>query len=248
MIWLKKARLAGHIVWGVTICAVVFPWSGHAARHRHIRRWSQRLLELCGVRLEVRELAPLARGRNDTGGERGFMVIANHISWLDIYLINAWQPVRFVAKSEIRNWPVIGWLCAKTGTFFIDRNRKRDARRMMHDLVEHMQHGDIVCVFPEGTTGDGRDVLPFHANLMQAPLHAGVPVQPVGLRYLDEQTGEWTPAPAYIGELTLLQSLDAILRAPPIRARLTVGEPLPTDERTRRELAELGSDAIRRLL
>jgi 1-acyl-sn-glycerol-3-phosphate acyltransferase len=246
VVWLKKARLAAHVVWGVTLCAAAFPWSNAETRQRHIRRWSHKLLGLCGVELDVSELAPLARG---DGGAAGLMVIANHISWLDVYLINAWHPVRFVAKSEIRSWPVIGWLCARTGTFFIDRNRKRDTRRMLHDLVECMQQGDIVCVFPEGTTGDGLDVLPFHANLMQAPLHAGVTVQPVGLRYLDATTGEWTPAPAYIGELTLLESLDAILRAPPMRARLTVGAPLPVGEdHTRREVAELGRNAIRDLL
>lgn len=254
MIWLKKARLAGHILWGVVICAVAFPWARPSTRERYIQRWSHQLLRLCGVELEVRALAPLARSVDHSANHseshaHGCMVISNHVSWIDIYVINAWQPMRFVAKSEIRQWPVIGWLCAKAGTFFIDRNRKRDTRRMMHALVERMQQGDIVCVFPEGTTGDGRDVLPFHANLMQAPLHAGVPVQPIGLRYLDVRTGEWTPIPAYVGDLTLLQTLDAILRAERLKVRLTIGAPLHIEEEhTRRELAELGREAIRELL
>jgi 1-acyl-sn-glycerol-3-phosphate acyltransferase len=246
MVWVRKVRMLFHIARGVIVCATVFPWISWETRRRLIREWSLKLLSICGIRLDVRERAPMARGLSGTGG---FMLIANHISWIDIYVLNAWYPVRFVAKSEIRAWPVIGWLCEKTGVLFIDRNKKRDALRMMQHLVERMQAGDVVCVFPEGTTSDGRGLLPFHANLMQAPVAAGVPVQPAGLRYVDAATGEWTGAPAYIDDITMWEAFESVLKSPPILARLTIGEPIvPAERTTRHELAELGSEAIRKLL
>lgn len=236
MIALRKLALCLHLLRGLLTCAVLFPWIGKASRQWHIRRWSRRLLRICGVDVEL--IGPVP----ETG--RGAMVVANHISWLDIFVMHSWEPSRFVAKSEIRDWPLIGWLCAQTGTLFIERGRKRDAHRVLHDITDCMLQGDRVCVFPEGTTTDGADVLPFHANLMQAPISAGLPVLPVALRYCDAATGERTVAPAYIGDLTLLQTLDAILQAPPITAQVAFGLPLQADECERRALAEQSREAV----
>jgi len=159
-------------------------------------------------------------------------------------VIHSWRPVRFVAKSEIRSWPVIGWLCEKTGTLFIERARKRDAHRMLHDITDVMLQGDLVGVFPEGTTTDGSDVLPFHANLMQAPISGGVPVLPMGLSYVDAATGKATLAPAYIGDLSLLDCLNAVLRAPRIKARLAIGPLLYPASDSRRELASSARQVV----
>lgn len=244
MIWLRKIALALHLLCGVVTCAVLFPWIGASARRWHIRRWSLRLLRLCGVRLELVGTVP---DHADVAGTHGAMVVCNHISWLDIFVIHCWHPARFVAKSEIRGWPVIGWLCAQTGTLFIERGRKRDAHRVLHDITDCMLQGDRVCVFPEGTTSDGAQVLPFHANLMQAPISGGLPVLPVGLAYLDAATRERTVAPAYIGELTLMQTLNAVLHAPPIVARLSFAPPLRATEPSRRALAEASREAVAHL-
>lgn len=238
MIWLRKTALVLHLLRGVLTCAIVFPWLGVRSREWHIRRWSRRLLRICNVELEVVGAAPEGASRH------GALVVSNHISWLDIYVIHCWQPVRFVAKSEIRSWPLVGWLCEKTGTIFIERARKRDAHRVLHDITDVMLQGDLVGVFPEGTTTDGSSVLPFHANLMQAPISGGLPVQPLGLSYLDAATGKPTLAPAYIGDLTLLQCLNAILRAPRIKARLTVGPALLATSDSRRELAESAREVV----
>jgi 1-acyl-sn-glycerol-3-phosphate acyltransferase len=238
MIRIRKALLILHLLRGILICAVVFPWLGAASRRRQIRAWSQRLLALCGVEVDVQGLAP------GQPPPRGALMVSNHISWLDIYVIHSWEPARFVAKSEIRAWPLIGWLCQQTGTIFIERARKRDAHRVLHNITDVMLQGDLVCVFPEGTTTDGSGVLPFHANLMQAPVSGGLPVLPVGLRYVDARTGEPTLAPAYIGDLSLLDCLNAVLRAPPIKARLTVGPMLYPSSASRRELAESARDVV----
>lgn len=238
MIWLRKLRLGFHLLRGMLVCATVFPWASAHLRERLIRGWSRKLLAICGIEVEVQGLAPGA------AAPRGAMLVSNHISWLDIYVIHSWQPVRFVAKSEIRSWPLIGWLCDKTGTIFIERARKRDAHRVLHHITEVMQQGDLVCVFPEGTTTDGSTVLPFHANLMQAPVAGGLPVQPAGLSYLDAATGQPTLAPAYIGDLSLVQCLNAILKSPPIKARLTLGPQLVAASASRRELAEAAREVV----
>lgn len=238
MIWLRKLRLGFHLLRGMLVCATVFPWASAHLRERLIRGWSRKLLAICGIQVEVEGMAP--------GGAapRGAMLVSNHISWLDIYVIHSWQPVRFVAKSEIRSWPLIGWLCDKTGTIFIERASKRDAHRVLHHIADVMRQGDLVCVFPEGTTTDGSKVLPFHANLMQAPLSAGLPVQPMGLSYLDGATGKPTLAPAYIDDLSLLDCLNAILKSPPINVRLTLGPQLLAGTASRRELAEAAREVV----
>lgn len=238
MIWLRKLRLGFHLLRGIIVCATVFPWASAHMRERLIRNWSRKLLAIFGIELEVQGLAP------DASPPRGAMLVSNHISWLDIYVIHCWQPVRFVAKSEIRSWPVIGWLCDKTGTIFIERASKRDAHRVLHHIADVMRQGDLVCVFPEGTTTDGSKVLPFHANLMQAPVAAGLPVQPVSLSYLDAATGQPSLAPAYIDDITLMECLNAILNAPPIKVRLTVGPQLLAREASRRELAEAAREVV----
>lgn len=232
MIALRKLVLFLHILHGMLVCATVFPWIGKEARRRRIRNWSRRMLAICGVELEVEDR------RASRALPHGAMLVSNHISWLDIYVIHCWEPTRFVAKSEIRGWPVIGWLCDKTGTIFIERASKRDAHRVLHQIADEMKKGDLVGVFPEGTTTDGSKVLPFHANLLQAPISGDIPVQPVALSYIDADTGETAIAPAYIDDITLLQCLDSILRAPKIKARLTIGEELRPAGLGRRELAE----------
>ncbi|ABF09611.1 lysophospholipid acyltransferase family protein [Cupriavidus metallidurans] len=242
MIWLRKARLTFHLLRGVLFCATVFPWASARLRERLIRAWSRKLLAICGIEVEVLGLAP------GQAAPKGAMLVSNHISWLDIYVIHSWQPVRFVAKSEIRNWPVVGWLCDKTGTIFIERARKRDAHRVLHHITEVMQQGDLVCVFPEGTTTDGSKVLPFHANLMQAPVAGKLPVQPVGLSYLDAATGKPTLAPAYIDDISLVQCLNAILKSPPIKARLVIGPQLHAASAGRRELAESAREVVTHLV
>lgn len=238
MILLRKTVLILHILHGMLVCATIFPWIDVEARRRRIRIWSRRLLGICGIEVEVQDL------RQGASAPRGAMLVSNHISWLDIYVIHSWEPTRFVAKSEIRSWPVIGWLCDKTGTIFIERASKRDAHRVLHHIAEEMRQGALVGVFPEGTTTDGSKVLPFHANLLQAPISGDIPVQPVGLRYVDAATGEPTVAPAYIDDVSLWECLEAVLRSPRIKARLTIGQELRAGALTRREFAEATRDMV----
>ncbi|MEA5097177.1 MAG: lysophospholipid acyltransferase family protein [Burkholderiaceae bacterium] len=225
MLILRLLRLVTHVLAGLWICAVRFPKFDVAERDLRIRRWSQRLLELCQVQVRVQgELLPRA------------LVVANHVSWLDIYVINAQHPRRFVAKASIRNWPAIGWLSEKTGTVFLQRGNPRDLRRIFEDLVEQMQAGERFAFFPEGTTSPQGTLLPFHPNLFEAAIDAGMPVQPYALRYLDAN-GQPHPTIGFAGDISLMESVVAIAGGSEIIVELQILPPVPTQGASRRELA-----------
>jgi 1-acyl-sn-glycerol-3-phosphate acyltransferase len=129
----------------------------------------------------------------------------------------------------------LGALATGAGTLYIERTNRRDALRMVQDMACSMQAGDVVAVFPEGTTGDGREVLPFHANLIESAIVAGAPVQPMALRFVDSHSGEMSLAPCYIGDDTLVGSVWRTLTADPITAVVCFGEPQLADGRDRRQ-------------
>jgi 1-acyl-sn-glycerol-3-phosphate acyltransferase len=218
---------------GVFICALWFPFLSPAQRMGHVGRWSARVLRSLGIRLT-------ARGSLHPGP---LLVVANHISWVDILSINAVQPVRFVSKADVKHWPLLGYLVASGGTLFIERERKRDALRVVHQIAEALRGGDIVAVFPEGTTSDGHDVLPFHANLLQAAIATGTPVQPVVLRYRDAASAV-SPAAAYVGDTSLLASLWSTAMAEGLEAVVVAENALGTRHADRRALAEHLRDII----
>jgi len=174
------------------------------------------------------------------------LLVANHISWLDILVMHAARHCRFVSKSEVRRWPLIGTLSTGAGTLYIERESRRDAMRVVHQMADALKAGDILAVFPEGTTSDGVSLLPFHANLIQAAISAGAPVQPVALSFIDVATGQPSLAPCYINDDTLFGSIWRTLTAPRIAAVVTYGEPQPAEGRERRVwAAELRAEVMR---
>jgi 1-acyl-sn-glycerol-3-phosphate acyltransferase len=165
------------------------------------------------------------------------LVVANHVSWIDIAAIHAAAPhARFVSKADVLAWPLLGWLIRNAGTLFIERERKRDAVRVVHAMAEAMQAGDTVAVFPEGTTGAGPELLPFHANLLQAAIATATPVQPIVLRFADAAQA-YSPAAVYIGDTTLLQSVWRVVGARGLTAHVHVMPPMATQHADRRALA-----------
>jgi len=235
MLVLRALRLTLHLFLGMAICAVLFPFTGAAGREAHVRRWSRRLLRICGIGLKIDSPIPIPIPRS--------LLVANHISWLDIFVINSLKPCRFVAKSDIRSWPLVGWLCAKTGTIFISRGRASDVRRIFKGLVESIERGEHVAFFPEGTTAPQGTLLPFHANLFEAAIDARAPVQPYALRYVDRE-GKLHPAANFIGETTIVESIIAILKSHGMTAELTQLPLIATDGAHRRELAQAARVAI----
>jgi 1-acyl-sn-glycerol-3-phosphate acyltransferase len=237
---LRLARLCLHLVYGLLVCAVVFPWIGMPRRARRIGHWSRQLVAICGVKVDLRMLQGLEPA------ERA-LIVANHVSWLDIFVINTVQPCRFVAKSDIRNWPLIGWLCDKAGTIFIARGRVRDVRRIFEHLVEALHDGEHVAFFPEGSVASPGVLLPFHANLFEAAIDARVPVQPYALQYVDTK-GRLHPAADFSGSIGFLKSAMMIAGARGMTAQLTLLPAISTEGAHRRELANVARSAIAEIL
>lgn len=238
---IRLLRVLIHLFRGLATCALVFPLIDEAGRRARIKTWSVRLVELCGVRVRI------AHHQDAQSAPRALMV-ANHVSWLDIFVINSLHPTRFVAKSDIRGWPLIGWLCEKTGTIFIARGKLRDVRRIYQGLVSSLHAGEHVAFFPEGTTAPQGTMLPFHANLFEAAIEAQVPVQPYAVRYLDG-SGRLHPAADFVGETTFVESIITVLKAGGMTAELIVLPVIDTSEAShRRELADAARGAIAAVL
>jgi 1-acyl-sn-glycerol-3-phosphate acyltransferase len=221
-----------HVLAGLLIQMLCFWWLPAGARWPIISMWSRILLAICGLRLVRHGEVPAA----------GSMVVMNHISWIDIFVLMACAPSCFVAKAEIARWPLLGWLVSMAGTEFIDRGKRHAVRATLHRVRDRLLRGERVAVFPEGTTSSGEQLLPFHANLLQAAVEAGRPVAPIALSYLEGTKP--SVAAAYIGDMNLLQSITRIARAQQHVARLEVLPPLETNGFTRHQLAEQAREVM----
>jgi 1-acyl-sn-glycerol-3-phosphate acyltransferase len=146
------------------------------------------------------------------------------------------QPACFVSKADVRHWPVIGWLVACGGTLFIERERKRDAMKVVHQVAEALKRGDTIAVFPEGTTSDGHGLLPFHANMLQAAIATQAPIQPVALRFSDASEAV-SRAAAYVGDTHLLRSVWQVVCASDMRVTLQWMSAIESRHGDRRALA-----------
>ncbi|MDP3221760.1 MAG: lysophospholipid acyltransferase family protein, partial [Rubrivivax sp.] len=221
-------RVLLHVLHGVAIVLTSFRALGRTERRERVRWWAGKMLRVAGVGYR-------SSGEPWPGGA---LLVANHISWLDIVAIHAFCPqARFVSKADVLQWPLLGWLIRNAGTLFIERERKRDALRVVHAMAESLQRGETVAVFPEGTTGEGPEPLPFHANLLQAAVATGTPVQPVVLRFFDEKR-HFSDDVVFVGETTLLQSIWCIASARGLGVQVQLLSPVGTQHADRRRLAE----------
>jgi 1-acyl-sn-glycerol-3-phosphate acyltransferase len=223
----RLSRAVLHVLHGMLV-VTRFPQLDAAGRHERVRWWSLGLLRAMGLTVRVSGTAPRPGAT---------LVVANHVSWIDIAAIHAAAPqARFVSKADVLAWPLLGWLIKNAGTLFIERERKRDAVRVVHAMAEALRAGDTVAIFPEGTTGAGPELLPFHANLLQAAIATATPVQPVVLRFADA-TQTYSPAAVYTGQTTLAQSMWRVASARGLTAHVHVMPPIATTHAERRALA-----------
>ena len=234
----RLLRSLMHIAGGMWTILTLFPRLGQAAREARVQVWAQAMLPLAGIELIVSG-APVANGPA--------LLVANHLSWLDILVMHAARHCRFVSKSDVKRWPLIGTLATGGGTLYIERASNRDAMRVVHQMAASLRAGEILGVFPEGTTSDGVTLLPFHANLIQAAISAEAPVLPVGLSFIDAVTGQTSLSACYIGDDTLVGSLWRTLAGPPITAVVTYGQPQHSNGRDRRAWARDLYSAVARL-
>jgi len=219
-------------VWFVAM--LILPWLDRARREAAVTRWARRTLGIFNVRVAVRG----SPGQLDAP----VMLVANHISWLDMYLLNALFVSRFVAKSEVASAPIFGTIARQLGSIFIRRGSLRDAHRVKGEAAAALRGGDLIGVFPEGTTSDGTLLQFFYPAMFQAAIEAGATIQPIAIRYHYED-GRLNTAPAYTDEVNLVRSIWAVLCEPVLRAEITFCEPLPA-HLTRRELAHRARRSI----
>ncbi|AUM00939.1 1-acyl-sn-glycerol-3-phosphate acyltransferase [Rhodocyclaceae bacterium] len=213
----RTLRTAVHLIQGVLTTALVYPFCRPDTRLALRQRWSRRLLTLLGIQLEI-DGPPI---------EPGCLLVANHISWVDIFVINALAPSAFVSKAEVRAWPIVGWLAAQNDTVFLRRGSRGHAKIVNAEIAALLEAGRNVAVFPEGTTTDGSHVLHFHAALLQPAIAAGKPVQPLAISY-HAPDGTPSRAPAYVGEVSLIACFASIIAQPHIMAKIRPSNLLDT--------------------
>ncbi len=233
---LRSARLLVHIVSGVLVSSAVnLDFTGRLRPEAIARWWSQRLLQILNITLVV-------HGQRAQGAT---VTAANHVSWLDIPVISTGDQCRFIAKSEIRHWPVAGSLAKAAGTFYLRRG-KGGAKPLIEALVPHLSGGGSVVRFPEGTTTDGRQVLPFHARLFSAAIDANAQIQPLGLHYGAARDGRLV-AP-FIGDDDLVGHILRLLSEPALRVDMYYCPPFAASGLDRAAIALRAEQAVRQAL
>jgi len=222
----RLLRSVMHVLHGLAIVLLRFRALDITRRQALIQWWSAKTLRLMGISMRV-------EGALESGG---VLLAANHVSWLDITALHAVVPqARFVSKAAIQSWPLLSHLADAAGTLYLERERKRDALRVVHLVAQALSEGQTVAVFPEGTTSDGHALLPFHANLFEAAIATATKVQPIALRFSDARE-RVSPAVEFVGATTLVESLWRVACAEGLVVHLTL---LP---------ARAGVDAQRRAL
>jgi 1-acyl-sn-glycerol-3-phosphate acyltransferase len=240
--------LLAHVIKGFFTILLLFPRLPKEGRSMRVLTWSQTLMRVMGIRFATN--LPAHQIANPDYYRSAFFA-GNHISWLDIHVLQAVAPTRFVAKSELGEWPLVHRMIRASGAMFVDREKRRDVARINTLLVEAMVEGDCVAVFPEGTTSDGRGLLPFYANLIQAAVagaqEAPVKLIPFALRY-ENAAGHYSAAPTYIGDDTMLDSIWRTTGEPQLTARVLFGEPIPLLGRNRKDVTRDVEEAVQRLM
>lgn len=233
----RGVRLLTHIAQGLWTYHLRFPRLTPVQRQQAVQSWAEGLLRKIGISLQ-------RVGMPATSGP--VLLVANHISWLDIVTMHAARYCRFVSKADIRQWPLVGAMADAADTLYIQRESRRDAMRVVHQMADSLRAGDVVAVFPEGTTSDGVHMLPFHANLLQAAISVNAPVQPVAITYVDAGSRQRSLAPCYIGDDTLVVSIWRTLTSPAIEAVVHYGElDMPQGRDRRQWAADLQAEVAR---
>jgi 1-acyl-sn-glycerol-3-phosphate acyltransferase len=222
--------MAVHGAVAAFLLRLVFPRSSPATHRRLVRWWSRKLLRILNVVPRIEGVPPSSEHAGAA------MVASNHVSWLDIFLLDSVRPTRFIAKSEIRGWPFVGWVVEQAGTLFIHRAGRRDLARISETARAALAAGDCIGLFPEGITTEGDKLLKFHSSLFEPALANGARVHPVAIRY-EHEDGMLCAGASFAGDITFTQSLGMIVREKCIVARVAFAPPVDPVGRDRREVA-----------
>lgn len=225
-----------HTLVGLLIAAGVLPLVNAHQRGRIIRWWCRLLLGCFNIRVKVFGTPP-------DDSTKQTMFVANHISWADIHALNSIIPVRFIAKLEIKSWPIFGYLVTKSGTLFINRTIRKDAARIVEMTTDSLIESENVCFFPEGTTTDGTHILPFKTSIIQAAVDAKASIWPLTI-YYPTTDGKANLTMAYAGETTMIESMDQILRVRYPVVELHFLDPIACSSQTRQAVSHQAHEAI----
>ncbi len=231
---IRLIRFLLHITSGL-LQSIVYPWLPLNIQRPMMQRWAAGLLVILGIKLHC-------HGKLPTLELPRVLIAANHVSWLDVCVLMAVCPARFVAKAEISKWPILGLLSRNVGTLFIERAKRSDTLRINKKISEVLEKGERVTVFPEGTTANGMQLNHFHASLLQSAVTIDALLYPVAISYRN-CAGDICQEAAYI-EPSLVLSLQRILSQISIDVNLTFNRPIQCGMKNRRELARLSEQAI----
>lgn len=233
---LRAVGLVAIAAWGVVLCLLALPLAVVPRWHQAVimpisRHWCRLMCFAFGAR--VHDVGKPAKGP--------VLVAANHVSWMDILVLGRRIGACFVSKSEVADWPVMGWLAKQGGTLFIQRGHRDSAERIAHAMADRLQDGNRLVFFPEGTTSEGWQVLRFKHRLFVPAVQTATPVQPVTLCYALE---EGSDPVAYIDEISFVDSVLGVAMRPSTHVTVYWDDPLSTGERDRREIAAAAGQQV----
>ena len=254
----RISRILIHTIVGLALAAVVLPLISKSSNLKLIQWW-------CGGLLRAFNIKVVHHGQPPSADTKRVMFVANHISWSDIHALNSVIPLRFIAKSDIKSWPVFGYLVRKSNTIFVERGKRQEAGRIVVLTKDSLSEGDNVCFFPEGTTTDGTGlgghgingenkienksalqgspVLAFKSSVLQAAIDAKATIWPVAIRYAHAD-GSINTQMAYAGETTLIESMQNVLRQKNPTVNLHFLTPIQTEGKNRRDVSKAAYDVI----
>ncbi len=235
-----------HTIVGLILAALVLPFISKVTNLKLIKWW-------CGGLLRAFNIKVLLHGKLPSSDTASTMFVANHISWSDVHAINSIIPIRFIAKSDIKSWPVFGYLVRRSNAIFVERGKRQEAGRIVELTRDSLLAGDNVCFFPEGTTTDGTGInkngqkgpliLAFKSSVLQATIDANAIIWPVAIRY-SQPNGNINTQIAYAGGTTLMESMQNILKQKNPTVALHFLTPIQAKGQNRRDLGKAAYDAI----
>ena len=237
----RISRIVIHTFIGLAIAAIALPMLNKQHKLAIIKWWCGGLLRAFHIKVNTFGTLPPAN-------TQGVMFVANHVSWSDIHALNSMIALRFIAKSDIKSWPIFGYLVTKANTLFIDRSKRQEAGRIVKITAASLLAGDNLCFFPEGTTSDGsgsdgRQILPFKGSVLQAAIEANTRIWPVALRYVNAD-GSINTEMAYAGDTNLIDSMSRIVNQQNAVVELHFLDPIPVAGYDRRGLTVASYQAI----
>jgi len=221
----------------IPLCFLI-PISTKRQQEKLIQFWCKKLLTIFEIKVEVQGLDSYLYN------QKQYLIVSNHISWMDIILIQSIKPSIFVAKSDVASWPLFGWVAQMTGTIFIKRDKVSDIKKALKKMKRRLIKRSV-CIFPEGTSTNGRYLLPFKSNLFQSSIDTNKSILPLCLRY--KQKGTYSDKVAFIGDMSLVDSIIKIKNENDITVVVGVLQPI-RPRGNRKELAVYTQEILQKNL